>query len=90
MDVSFGRVEVYIGYSAETLQKVTEALAQAGIHAACREVSHAGRGGSMSDLPGGAPMDGVRLYAVSVNQAVSAQARSVVGQVLQHRARGRG
>jgi len=82
--VSFNRAEVYIGYSADMLQRVTDALTQAGIRSACKEVSHAGRKGSMSDLPGGAPMDGVKLYAVSVNIADNAQARKVVGQVLQH------
>jgi hypothetical protein len=82
--VSFGKAEVYIGYSADMLQRVTEALNQAGIHSACKEVSHSGREGSLSDLPGGAPMDNVKLYAVSVSLADNAQARKIVGQVLQH------
>jgi len=82
--VSFGKAEVYIGYSTDMLQRVTEALTQAGIHSSCKEVSHAGREGSMSDLPGGAPMDSVKLFAVSVNLADNAQARKIVGQVMQH------
>ena len=83
--VSFGKAEVYIGYSAETAQRVMSALTHAGIHGSIKEVDHGGREGSLSDLPRGASMDSVKLYTVSVNLNDNAQARKVVGQVLQQK-----
>ena len=86
--VHFNRAEVYIGYSAETAQRVRSALTSSGIRSDVREVDHAGHEGSLSDLPGGAPMDGVKLYAVSVSLADNAAARKIVGQVLQQKIKG--
>ena len=86
--VSFGKAEVYIGYSADLVRRIKSALMLADISCGVKEVDHAQRERRPSPRTHGEAACGARLFVVSVSQNDNAQARRIVGQILQQRIQG--
>ncbi len=85
--VSFGKAEVYIGYSDDLVRRIKSALMLADISCAVNEATDARREGRLRVRADGDAAGGARLFVVSVNLNDNARARRIVGQILQQRTR---